>query len=113
MITFAVSQNAIPNGLKPCICGGILTFLFFFERGIYQILYKDSEPTFIIKKLIIIFQKKVQLISVYYTFYKNGTSKQKVWNANRFKETSGVGGNLSSRSDSDLENGKNSGLKKF
>src|SRR5690606_40973260 len=31
------------------------------------------------------------------TFYKNGTSKQKIWNAQRFKESSGVLGNLRSR----------------
>lgn len=30
-------------------------------------------------------------------FYKNGTSKQKIWNAQRFKESSGVLGNLRSR----------------
>ena len=30
-------------------------------------------------------------------FYKNGTSKQKTWNAHRFKESSGVLGNLRSR----------------
>jgi hypothetical protein len=38
------------------------------------------------------------------TFYKNGTSKQKVWNAHRFRETSGVLGNLRSRSE--FRNGK-------
>lgn len=31
------------------------------------------------------------------TFYKNGTSKQKIWNAQRFRESSGVLGNLRSR----------------
>lgn len=31
------------------------------------------------------------------TFYKNGTFKQKVWNAQRFRESSGVLGNLRSR----------------
>ena len=38
------------------------------------------------------------------TFYKNGTSKQKVWNAHRFRETSGVLGNLRSRPE--FRNGK-------
>ncbi|GAB4450447.1 MAG: hypothetical protein Fur0028_05920 [Bacteroidales bacterium] len=45
------------------------------------------------------FKKRLLLIKTAYitTFYKNGTSKQKVWNANRFRETSGVLGNLRSR----------------
>ena len=45
------------------------------------------------------FKKRLLLTKTAYitTFYKNGTSKQKVWNANRFRETSGVLGNLRSR----------------
>ncbi|AUC15796.1 hypothetical protein BTO06_11835 [Tenacibaculum sp. SZ-18] len=45
------------------------------------------------------FKRRLLLTKTAYitTFYKNGTSKQKVWNANRFKETSGVLGNLRSR----------------
>lgn len=47
------------------------------------------------------FKRRLLLTKTAYitTFYKNGTSKQKVWNANRFSETSGVLGNLRSRSD--------------
>jgi hypothetical protein len=42
------------------------------------------------------FKRRLLLTKTAYitTFYKNGTSKQKVWNANRFRETSGVLGNL-------------------
>ena len=45
------------------------------------------------------FKRRLLLTKTAYitTFYKNGTSKQKVWNANRFRETSGVLGNLRSR----------------
>ena len=45
------------------------------------------------------FKKRLLLTKTAYitTFYKNGTAKQKVWNANRFRETSGVLGNLRSR----------------
>jgi len=45
------------------------------------------------------FKKRLLLTKTVYitTFYKNGTSKQKVWNANRFRETAGVLGNLRSR----------------
>ena len=52
------------------------------------------------------FKKRLLLTKTAYitTFYKNGTSKQKVWNANRFRETSGVLGNLRSRPE--FRNGK-------
>ena len=45
------------------------------------------------------FKRRLLLTKTAYitTFYKNGTSKQKVWNAHRFRETSGVLGNLRSR----------------
>lgn len=45
------------------------------------------------------FKRRLLLTKTAYitTFYKNGTSKQKVWNANRLRETSGVLGNLRSR----------------
>jgi hypothetical protein len=52
------------------------------------------------------FKRRLLLTKTAYitTFYKNGTSKQKVWNANRFKESSGVLGNLRSRPE--FRNGK-------
>lgn len=52
------------------------------------------------------FKRRLLLTKTAYitTFYKNGTSKQKVWNANRFRETSGVLGNLRSRPE--FRNGK-------
>jgi len=45
------------------------------------------------------FKRRLLLTKTAYitTFYKNGTSKQKVWNAQRFRESSGVLGNLRSR----------------
>lgn len=45
------------------------------------------------------FKRRLLLTKTAYitTFYKNGTSKQKIWNAHRFKESSGVLGNLRSR----------------
>lgn len=45
------------------------------------------------------FKRRLLLTKTAYItiFYRNGTSKQKVWNANRFRETSGVLGNLRSR----------------
>lgn len=45
------------------------------------------------------FKRRLLLTKIAYItiFYRNGTSKQKVWNAHRFKETSGVLGNLRSR----------------
>ena len=52
------------------------------------------------------FKRRLLLTKTAYitTFYKNGTSKQKVWNAQRFRETSGVLGNLRSRPE--FRNGK-------
>ena len=52
------------------------------------------------------FKRRLLLTKTAYitTFYKNGTSKQKVWNAFRFKESSGVLGNLRSRPE--FRNGK-------
>jgi len=45
------------------------------------------------------FKRRLLLTKTAYitTFYKNGTSQQKVWNAQRFRESSGVKGNLRSR----------------
>lgn len=45
------------------------------------------------------FKRRLLLNKIAYitTFYKNGTSKQSVWNAQRFSESSGVIGNLRSR----------------
>jgi len=45
------------------------------------------------------FKRRLLLTKTAYitTFYNNGTSKQKVWNAQRFRESSGVLGNLRSR----------------
>tara|TARA_R110002073_G_scaffold303274_1_gene471575 strand:+ start:113 stop:1111 length:999 start_codon:yes stop_codon:yes gene_type:complete len=45
------------------------------------------------------FKRRLLLTKTAYitTFYKNGKSKQKVWNAHRFKESSDVLGNLRSR----------------
>lgn len=45
------------------------------------------------------FKRRLLLTKTAYitVFYKNGTSNQKTWNANRFKESSGVLGNLRSR----------------
>jgi hypothetical protein len=52
------------------------------------------------------FKQRLLLTKTAYitTFYKNGTSKQKIWNAQRFKESSGVLGNLRSRPE--FRNGK-------
>lgn len=52
------------------------------------------------------FKRRLLLTKTAYitTFYNNGTSKQKVWNAQRFRETSGVLGNLRSRPE--FRNGK-------
>lgn len=52
------------------------------------------------------FKRRLLLTKTAYitTFYKNGTSEQKVWNAHRFSETSGVLGNLRSRPE--FRNGK-------
>lgn len=45
------------------------------------------------------FKRRLLLTKTAYitTFYKNGTNKQQIWNAHRFKESSGVLGNLRSR----------------
>lgn len=45
------------------------------------------------------FKRRLLLSKTAYitVFYKNGTSKQKTWNAQRFRESSGVLGNLRSR----------------
>lgn len=45
------------------------------------------------------FKRRLLLTKTAYitTFYKNGTSKQKIWKANQFRETSGVLVNLRSR----------------
>jgi len=52
------------------------------------------------------FKRRLLLTKTAYitTYYKNGTSQQKLWNAQRFRETSGVLGNLRSRPD--FRNGK-------
>lgn len=62
-----------------------------YSNGILPIeLNPSSEPEF---------KRRLLLTKTAYitTFYTNGTSQQKVWNAQRFKETSGVLGNLRSR----------------
>lgn len=45
------------------------------------------------------FKRRLLLTKTAYitVFYENGTSKQKIWNANRFRDNSGVLGNLRSR----------------
>ncbi len=62
-----------------------------YSNGILQIgMNPNSEEEF--KRRLLL--TKTAYITV---FYKNGTSKQKTWNAHRFKESSGVLGNLRSR----------------
>ncbi|MEH1009537.1 type I restriction enzyme HsdR N-terminal domain-containing protein [Winogradskyella sp. ECml5-4] len=69
-----------------------------YSNGILPIELKPSLESDFKRRLLL---TKTAYIT---TFYKNGTSKQKVWNANRFKETSGVLGNLRSRPE--FRNGK-------
>lgn len=64
---------------------------FNYSNGILPIgLNPNSEDEF--KKRLLL--TKTAYITI---FYKNGTSKQKTWNAQRFRESSGVLGNLRSR----------------
>ncbi len=69
-----------------------------YSSGILPIELKPSSEADFKRRLLL---TKTAYITI---FYKNGTSKQKVWNANRFKESSGVLGNLRSRPE--FRNGK-------
>ncbi|MCK0114892.1 type I restriction enzyme HsdR N-terminal domain-containing protein [Gelidibacter sp. F63206] len=69
-----------------------------YSNGILPIELKPSTESDFKRKLLL---TKTAYIT---TFYKDGTSKQKVWNANRFRESSGVLGNLRSRPE--FRNGK-------
>jgi len=69
-----------------------------YSNGILPIELKPSLESDFKRRLLL---TKTAYIT---TFYKNGSFKQKVWNANRFKETSGVLGNLRSRPE--FRNGK-------
>lgn len=69
-----------------------------YSNGILPIELKPSSESDFKRRLLL---TKTAYIT---TFYKNGTSNQKVWNANRFKESSGVLGNLRSRPE--FRNGK-------
>lgn len=62
-----------------------------YSNGILPIALNPSSESDFKRRLLL---TKTAYIT---TFYKNGTSKQKVWNAQRFRETSGVLGNLRSR----------------
>ncbi|PIV17100.1 MAG: hypothetical protein COS42_06560, partial [Flavobacteriales bacterium CG03_land_8_20_14_0_80_35_15] len=62
-----------------------------YSNGILPIELKPSSESDFKRRLLL---TKTAYIT---TFYKNGTSKQKIWNAQRFKESSGVLGNLRSR----------------
>lgn len=69
-----------------------------YSNGILPIELKPSTESDFKRRLLL---TKTAYIT---TFYKDGTSKQKVWNANRFRESSGVLGNLRSRPE--FRNGK-------
>ena len=51
--------------------------------------------------------------TAYITILQNGTSKQKVWNAQRFRESSGVLGNLRSRPEFRNGEWQKLGIEKF
>lgn len=69
-----------------------------YSNGILPIELKPSTESDFKRRLLL---TKTAYITI---FYKDGTSKQKVWNANRFRESSGVLGNLRSRPE--FRNGK-------
>ena len=69
-----------------------------YSNGILPIELKPSTESDFKRRLLL---TKTAYIT---TFYKDGTSKQKVWNANRFRESSSVLGNLRSRPE--FRNGK-------